>query len=176
MLIRSVDINRAIVRAIVENPSVFSNCHRCAAVGLQDMVACGIHIADFTVNHDGAVLCIDDIAVQLGAIRDFGAVFHFEGFGATRTVDYAAAGDFLNQRDQRGGGQRSLCVVAQMNCDAVIRLPHCILVCSNTADGAADLDLTAVCINSATVNVLDLRAFLHHECTALKPDRTCRTD
>ena len=173
MLIRSVDINRTIVRAIIENPSVFSNCHRCTAVGLQDMVACGIHIADFTVNHDGAVLCIDDIAVQLGAIRDFGAVFHFEGFGTTRTVDYAAAGDFLNQR---GGGQRSLRVIAQMNCDADILLPHCILVCSNVADGAADLDLTAVCINSATVHVLDLRAFLHHECTALKPDRTCRTD
>lgn len=173
MLIRSVDINRAIVRAIIENPSVFSNCHRCTAVSLQDMVACGMHIADLTVNHDGAVLCINDIAVQLGAIRDFGAVFHFEGSGAIRTVDHAAAGELL---DQRGGGQRSLCAIAQMNCDAAIRLSHCVLVCSNTADGAADLDLTAVCINSATVHVLDLRAFLHHECTALKPDRTCRTD
>lgn len=173
MLIRSVDINRTIVRVIVENPSVFSNCHRCAACSLQDMVVCGMHIADFTVNHDGAVLCIDDIAVQPGAIRDFGAVFHFEGSGATRTVDHAAAGELLNQR---GGGQRSLCVVAQMNCDAVILLLHCALVCGNAADGAADLDLTAVCINSATVHVLDLRAFLHHECTALKPDRTCRTD
>ena len=173
MLIRSVDINRAIVRAIIENPSVFSNCHRCTAVSLQDMVACGMHIADFTVNHDGAVLCINDIAVQLGAIRDFGAVFHFEGSGATCTVDHAAAGDFLNQS---GGGQRSLCAIAQMNYDTAIRLPHCALVCSNTADGAAHLDLTAVCINSAAVNVLKLRAFLHHECTALKPDRTCRTD
>ena len=161
------------MRAIVENPSVFSNCHRCAACGLQDMVACGIHIADFTVNHDSAVLCIDDIAVQPGAIRDFGAAFHFEGFGTTCTVDYAAAGDFLNQR---GGGQRSLCVVAQMNYDAVIRLPHCTLICSNAADGAADLNLTTVCINSTTVHIPDLRAFLHHECTALKPDRTCRTD
>ena len=173
MLIRSIDINCAIVCVIVEDPSVFSNCHRCAAVGLQDMVACGIHIADFTVNHDGAVFCIDDIAVQLGAIRDFGAVFHFEGFGITRTVDYAAAGDFLNQC---GGGQRSLCVIAQMNYDAAIRLPHCTLVCGNAADGAADLNLPAVCINSTTVHIPDLRAFLHHECTALKPDRTCRTD
>ena len=25
------------------------------------------------------------------------------------------------------------------------------------------------------LNIPDLRAFLHHECTALKPDRTCRT-
>ena len=173
MLIRSVDINRAIVRAIIENPSVFSNCHRCTAVSLQDMVACGMHIADFTVDHDGAVFCKDDIAVQPGAIRVFGAVFHFEGSGTTRTVDHAAAGELL---DQCGGGQRSLCVVAQMNCDAVIRLPHCTLVCGNTADGAAHLDLTAVCINSAAVNVLKLRAFLHHECTTLKPDRTCRTD
>ena len=173
MLIRTIDINCAIVCVIVEDPSVFSNYHRCAAVGLQDMVACGIHIADFTVNHDGAVFCIDDIAVQLGAIRDFGAVFHFEGFGTARTVDHAAAGELL---DQRGGGQRSLCAIAQMNCDAAIRLPHCALVCSNTADGAADLDLTAVCINSAAVHVLKLRAFLHHECTALKPDRTRRTD
>ena len=173
MLIRSIDINRAIVCVIVENPSVFSNCHHCTAVSLQDMVACGMHIADFTVNHDGAVLCKDDIAVQLGAIRDFGAVFHFEGSGAIRTVDHAAAGELLNQC---GGGQRSLRVVAQMNCDAAIRLPHCTFVCSNTADGAADLDLTTVCINSTTVHIPDLRAFLHHECTALKPDRTCRTD
>ena len=112
MLIRSVDINRAIVRAIIENPSVFSNCHRCTAVSLQDMVACGMHIADFTVHHDGAVFCKDDIAVQLGAIRDFGAVFHFEGSGTIRTVDHAAAGELLNQC---GGGQRSLRVVAQMN-------------------------------------------------------------
>ena len=70
MLIRSIDINRAIVRAIVENPSVFSNGHRCAACGLQDMVACGIHIADFTVNHDSAVLCMDNAAVEFTIPKD----------------------------------------------------------------------------------------------------------
>ena len=57
-----------------------------------------------------------------------------------------------------------------MNCDAAIRLPHCILVCSNTADDAADLDLTAIYINCAADYIADLGAFFHCNGSALHPN------
>ena len=85
----------------------------------------------------------------------------------------ATAGDVLNQC---GGGQRSLRAITQMNGGAIIRLPHCVFIRGHTADGAADGHRTAVGIDRTAIDVLNLRALLHHECAALNPDRTRRAD
>ena len=137
---------------IIDDLSVYSDDHRCASLSLQDMLSGGIHIADFTIQLNGAVLRINDIGLQIETIRYFRAAFHPEGFGTIRTINHAAAGDFI---DQCSSGQRSFCTVTQMNCNTVIPLPHCTLVCGNSADGTADLDHTTVCVDCAAIDILN---------------------